>query len=228
MTTTQFRILASVSAMALLSAAGAITSASAQTYSLNFDFNALPTGVFSPGAQPVSVSFNNAKSIYETIYADEDDVFGTEVTKWIIDTEIDDDYPVSILDDGNTAGGNALFAYDGPVIISFDQLYDLTAFSTTLDLDDNFLYDVSVLFLRDGVVVSTLALDTNTPGYVASLSSPVNGINGFVLPGSEYYEKLSFTLSATVVPEPATWVAIIGGLALSVALVVRRRSARVC
>ena len=196
-------------------------SATAQTFSFNFD--SVASGTFASSFNTPAFSFHNATYIASV------DEFGDPIPgseHWQIDTVSDTDFPVTVdtITDWETSAaytdGNALNAQWQSVIVLFDQAYNLTDFSVTLD-SDTFGFTQTIDFLSGESISDQVSIDQSVPGFIATLNS-AGSITGFVLPSSGYYDNLTFTISA--VPEPSTWP-LLAGVA-SLAFVTTRRGRR--
>lgn len=209
--------LLSAGAAALLLAA---VSASAQTFSFNFD--SVSSGSLASLFNTSAFSFHNATYL-PVVDEFGDPIDGTD--HWQIDPVSDASAPVTVdtfLDWETSApltDGNALNAQWQAVIVEFDQPYLLTDFSVTLD-GDVFGFSSTIDFLSGTQIAGQAVADQTVPGFIATFNSS-GAITGFLLPASGYYDNLTFTLTA--VPEPSTWAALAGGASLAVALLRRSR-----
>lgn len=196
------------------------------TYSFNFD-SATGSPALASQFDTGAVSFHNAMWAASKD-ADGIDIAGTE--HWQIDTVSDASFPVTVenpldYDRGAAPSGDfALQALWQPVILSFDQTLDLTNFSVTLDNDTYGLSNVTIDFVSGATIVGQITIDQTTPGFTATLAS-ISGVTGIVLASGAFYDNLSFTATASAVPEPSTYAALIGAAGLGWGVWRRRRQA---
>lgn len=193
---------------------------------LSFDFDSLAAGSDANQLATPTLSFHNA------VFAPRQDADGIDIPgteRWVVDSATDAYAPITVdrtLDWGFGAapsGTNALNAYSGPVLLKFDQPYNLTAFSATLD--NSTLGDLGtsyVWFVSADATVDQLGFDATTPGLTLSKSN-VSGVSGIVLQGGGFYDNISVSFAA--IPEPSTYafLAGVGGLGLVLFRRFRRR-----
>lgn len=215
----------------LLAASAAIValagSASALTFSTNFDGGS--------AGDPASALNTADFSFHNGIHAPLQDEFGDDIpgsSQWQIDAASDAAFPVFVDNPANSGYGAApsgalsLQVIDQTVLIRFAYDVDITAFSVTLD-NSGFgnLFNSSINFVNGASVLAGIDVDQTVPGFQASLSGPVSGVRTIVLPTTAFYDDLSFSFTASAVPEPSTYAAIAGGALLGFAAWRRRRAA---
>lgn len=94
---------------------------------------------------------------------------------------------------------NALDAVDSPVLITFDTPVDLSAYSTILDNSPLGDIGASIQFFDAAdLLIASIPLDQNAPGFVATLAAPVTGVKKIVLPSNALYDNMDITAA---VPE---------------------------
>jgi MYXO-CTERM domain-containing protein len=200
-------------------------SASAATFSTDFD--SLPTG------SAASLFENGEFSFHNGFYAPTTDSFGDAIPgsdQWQIDTASDASFPLLVVDPSTLgfgaapSGSNALNGADQTVLIVFNQLVDITGFSVTLD-NSTFgdLSARSIDFVNGSTVQFSANTDQTVPGLVVNVAS-VSGVRSIVLPTTAYYDNLSFTATASTIPEPSTCAALAGLAGLALATTRRRRA----
>jgi hypothetical protein len=216
MKTTLLRTLAIV-----LVAATAALPASAQIATL-LDFDSVPSGTLASTFDTPNFSFHQAYSI-KFLDVDGDPIAGTD--HWAIDADSDAAFPVTVenpLDYGYGAapsGSNALQALWQPVVIKFDQTYNLTSFTATLD-NSSYGNLWTIDFINDTGTVSSLTVDQSVSGWVAN-AIDIAGITGIVLPSGAFYDNIG--INAVAVPEPATYGLVAACATLGYVIVLRRR-----
>jgi hypothetical protein len=220
MKTPSLRLLLGAAVASFLAA-----TASAQL-TASFDFDALPSGATTSLFNTPQLSFHQAHFVPFT------DAFGDPIAgsdHWEIDLVNDSLFPVTAenpLDYGSgpaPSGTNALQALWQPVLLRFDSVYNLQSFTFTLD-NDPFGLLTSVAFITNTGTVTEIALDQSIAAFQFS-ATDIDGITGIVLPSGAFYDNLVLNATAAV-PEPSTYGAIAGALALVGTLWRRRRSAR--
>jgi len=110
------------------------------------------------------------------------------------------------------SGIKALDARDGVVLIVFEDPWDLSGFSTTLD-NSTFgaLFDTQIEFYdADHNLLFAQSIDQTVPGLQVNITNPaLVGVKTIVLPGNAYYDDINIQ----AVPEPTTWALMGVGLA---------------
>lgn len=193
--------------------AGAVAAHAATVFT--FDFDSLNPGDDANLLAPSELSFHSA------VFAPLQDGDGIEIPgtdRW---TFTDDYGPVTVdstLDFGFGAapsGTNALNAFYGDVFVKFDQAYDLSSFSVTLD-NSTFgdLGDSHVWFVSDTATLQAVTFDATVPGTVVTASN-ISGVTGIVMQGGGFYDNLS--VGITAIPEPSTYAMCLGAGVLALA-----------
>ena len=212
---------------ALAAAAGSTYAGGGLNDSFNFDSQA--SGSLASLFNTSQVTFHNAK------FAPSLDGFGDPITgtdHWQIDAASDTDFPLlvqnpSIFGRGSAPSGiNALNGLDQEILVQFDQAYDLSSFSVTLDNDTFGLSSAQINFINGSGILLSVGANQNIAGLVVSQGA-VAGVTGVVLPALALYDNLSVVGTVAAVPEPSTWAAIAGVAALGLAIARRRQRATV-
>lgn len=211
-----------------LAATGLAAAAALHAQTFTFDFDAVPSGTAVNSFAPSGVSFHQAY-FAPSLDGFGDPILGSE--HWQIDPLNDPLFPVLAENPADytygaaPSGTNALNALWQPVLIRFDQAYDLQAFATTLD-NSTFgdLSPASIWFVTDTGTVGQLSYDQTSPGLLVSTSGTYAGITGIVLGSGAFYDNVSISLVA--IPEPSTWALLLGGASLGAVFVRRWRTRR--
>ncbi len=120
------------------------------------------------------------------------------------------------------SGTQALDARFGPVLFVFENPWDISEFSFTLD-NSGFgdLFDTKVEFYdENNTLLYSQSFDQTVPGLQVNINSPsLVGVKTIVLPSNAYYDNVQ------AVPEPSTWALLAGGAAFLLYRL-RRRSIR--
>jgi len=213
----------------LLGVLAIVSLATAESVNLNFDSTvaAVDANTFAVGSASW-ISFHNA------VFAPDLDSFGDPVSgsdHWQIDTASDTSFPVQV--DSTSANGwgaapSGSFALDArpqSILVKFDQTYDLSAFSVTLD-NSTFgnLGTQTIDLLSGSSIIGQITIDQTVSGFVASLPSGLANVTGIVMASGAFYDNLVISGSASAIPEPSTWAAILGGLGLGFAVIRRRKA----
>jgi hypothetical protein len=206
-------------AAALLLAA-ATTGAVAQSFSIGFD--ALSEAAPANGAAPSLVSFG-VGTFSPNLDGEGDAIPGTE--RWRL---LGSAGPVVVLDPqfyGRGVAPSAPRALDSvfdTTLMLFTSRQAVTSFSVTLDQGGFGFSDMFIELYQVGATTNTLLasipVDQTIPGFVATLSAPVAGVDMVVLPAGSLYDNLNFT----AVPEPADYALVGSGLLGAIALLRRK------
>jgi len=215
-------LAALLAAAAFAAAAG---SASAQVINVTFNFDSQPSGSLASLFGTSQVTFHNAK-FTPTLDGFGDPIVGTD--HWQIDTASDTAFPLvvqnpTLFGRGNAPSPvNAINGLDQEILVQFDKSYDLTSFSVTLDNDSFGSSLAQISFVTGSSTVLSIGADQTIAGLVVSQGA-VAGVTGIVLPGGAFYDNFSVA-GAAAVPEPSTWAAFVGAVALGVAALRCRRT----
>ena len=209
-----------------LIAASAVFAAAAslQAQSFLIDFDSVSDGASANLAAPSGVSFGIG-TFSPNLDSEGDVIPGT--SRWQVDTSAGS--PVvrnpSFYDRGAAPSApNALDAVFETVLVRFGSSMALSNFSIALDNDSFGTDGVAIEFYSVGATANTLlasiAIDQSIPGLIASLSTPITGVDMVVLPSGALYDSLAFT----VVPEPSEWAVAAAGMMGVIAWMRSRRA----
>lgn len=217
MNTPLFRTLA---VLALLAGASQLNA-----QSFTFGFDSLADGANADLGAPAGVTFR-VGTFAPDLDSEGDAIPGSE--RWAVDASAGAVVVrnPSFYDRGAAPSApNALDSVFDTTLMLFSTPQSLSAFSVTLDLDTFGDNPVSLDFYSIGPSANTLLgsipVDQNTPGFLATLSGPLAGVDMIVLPSGALYDSFSFT----AVPEPETYALVSAGLLCGFGLL-RRRFAR--
>jgi len=210
-----------------LSVASAVFAAAAslQAQSFLIDFDSVSNGASANLAAPAGVSFGIG-TFSPNLDSEGDVIPGS--SRWKVDTSAGS--PVvrtpSFYDRGAAPSSpNALDAVFDTVLLRFNASMALSSFSVTLDNDTFGTDGLAIEFYSVGATSNTLLasipIDQAVPGLIASLSTPISGVDLVVLPSGAMYDNLAFT----AVPEPSEWAVAAAGMLGVVAWVRRSRRA---
>jgi hypothetical protein len=209
-----------------LFAASAVFAAAAslQAQSFLIDFDSVSDGASANLAAPSGVSFGIG-TFSPNLDSEGDVIPGT--SRWQVDVSAGS--PVvrnpSFYDRGAAPSApNALDAVFETVLVRFGSTMSLSSFSVALDNDTFGTDGTAIEFYSVGATVNTLlasiSIDQSIPGLIASLSTPISGVDLVVLPSGAMYDSLSFT----AVPEPSEWAVAAAGMMGVVAWMRSRRA----
>lgn len=188
------------------------------TLNMSFNFDSGSSGTFASVFHTPQVTFHNAK-FSPTLDGFGDPILGTD--HWQIDTASDTAFPLLVENPslyGRGAApspGNALNGLDQDILVQFDQAYNLSSFTFTLENSSFGVPFAAVNFISGASTVLTVGLNQTVSGFVFT-QGPVVGVTGVVLPGGKFYDNVSVT-GAAAVPEPSTWAVLTGLVALGAA-----------
>ncbi len=193
--------------------------------SFNFGFDGLADGANADLGAPAGVTFR-VGTFSPDLDSEGDAIPGSD--RWTVD---DSAGPVAVrnpsfYDRGAAPSNpNALDSVFDTSLMLFSSPQSLSAFSVTLDLDTFGDNPVSIEFYSIGASANTLlgsiSVDQNTPGFLATFSGSLAGVDMIVLPSGALYDSFSYT----AVPEPGTYAFVSAGLLCGFGLL-RRRFAR--
>jgi hypothetical protein len=209
-----FRALVTV---ALLAGANQL---SAQSF--NFGFDSLADGADANLGAPAGVTFH-VGTFSPVLDSEGDAIPGSD--RWSVDAgsgAVVVRNP-SFYDRGAAPSSpNALDSVFDTTLLMFGTSQILSAFSVTLDQDTFGENPVNIEFYSVGASANTLlgsiAVNQNTPGFIATLSGSLAGVDMIVLPSGALYDNFSYT----AVPEPETYLFVSAGLLCGFGLLRRR------
>lgn len=186
--------------LALTSAALLGAASVSQAFTLNFD----GPGSTADDFAPVNVTLGYGERVLAT------DEFGDEIAgseHWQFLSGSDRIAPVT---DPSTvgyglapSGSKALDARDGTILLVFTDVWDISAFSATLD-NSTFgnAFDTPIEFYSENnTLLYSLSVDQSIPGLTVGFGGlSLQGVKTIVLPSTAFYDDVQ------VVPEPSTWV----------------------
>lgn len=196
---------------------GAASVAQAQPFFLNFDGPGSTANDFAP----INLTIGYGEVV---LSVDEfgDEIPGSEHWQLIAGDFVPVNNPADVGYGAAPSGLKALDARSGAVLFVFEDPWDISGFSFSLD-NSTFgdLFDTKIEFYdANNTLLYSQSFDQTVPGLQVNISGQtLAGVKTIVLPGNAYYDNIQ------AVPEPSTWALLAGGAAFLLYRL-RRRAVR--